>query len=265
MWKPPSTETFVETKKNPVPGCDDAPMARVSRGDRPRLVTLIMPYYDNPETLASHMARWLFWPDWARNWLEAIIVDDGSPNYPAATVIKGVKRAFPVDLYRIDEDVRWNWIAARNLAFSQARANAWCIATDMDHILPLETAEGLVFGKHDPETIYRFSRQDRTGETIHPHPNSWFMTREMFWRIGGYDEALSGYYGTDREFRQRAASTAPIQILPDRLVREEFVRDASTSAYLRKQPVDLKVQEIISAREDGWKPKTLSFPWHKVG
>jgi hypothetical protein len=244
------------------PGCDDAPVVFVASSADPKPVTIILPYYENPQTLAAHMIRWGDWPATHRKWLSAIIVDDGSPEHPAGRVLAGVRQPFPIRLFRIEQDVRWNWLAARNLAFSHARG--WCIVTDIDHIIPPTTMDALLWGEHDPSIIYRFSRREYSGEDIPAHPNSWFMTREMFWRIGGHDEALSGYYGTDGEYRRRAAKTAPIRILSDRLIREEHVRDSSTTRYLRKQPEDQAVQRIVAARGPDWTPKVLSFPWHEV-
>lgn len=245
------------------PGCDDAPVVDVGFRNSPWPFTLIMPYYDNPETLAAHIIRWGDWPETLRENIQGIIVDDGSPQSPAETVLKGAALPFPIRLFRIDVDVRWNWLAARNLAFFMAE-RGWCAVTDIDHIMPPETAHRLVWGAFKHDTIYRFSRREATGEDIAPHPNSWFMTREMYWRIGGHDEALSGYYGTDGEYRRRAAKTAPIRIMADRLIREEFVRDSSTTRYLRKQPQDRAVASIVAARGKDWTPKVLSFPWHEV-
>jgi hypothetical protein len=245
------------------PGCDDAPVVGIPEAGRSKPVTLIMPYYENPLTLAEHVRRWSAFPTLLRLRLRAIIVDDGSPNKPAETVLRGLETPFPVRLARIEEDVRWNWLAARNLGFSLA-PEGWCVVTDIDHHLTEATAQALVTGAHDPRVIYRFSRREAGGEAIPAHPNSWFMTRAMFWNVGGYDEALSGYYGTDGEYRRRAVEVAPIRIMTDELVREEFARDSSTTRYLRKQPEDRAVYNIIRARRPGWQPKVLSFPWHEV-
>jgi hypothetical protein len=135
--------------------------------------------------------------------------------------------------------------------------------TDMDHVLPLQTLLGVLWGEHDEHVIYRFSRQEHTGQVIHPHPNSFFMTKEMFWRIGGYDETFSGRYGSDGEYRRRCAATAPIRIMTDHLVRYEYVEDSSTTHYLRKQLGD-GIKDLVAKRGKNWKPKTLSFPYHEV-
>lgn len=245
------------------PGCDDAPLVTVPAASVSKPVTLIMPYYENPSTLATHVLRWWAWPALVRSRMRAIIVDDGSPEKPAEDVLRGVAFPFPVRLLRLEVDIRWNWLAARNLGFSQAE-DGWCAVTDIDHHMPGRTALALITGDHQPNIIYRFSRREHTGEAIPPHPNSWFLTKRMFWKVGGHDEALSGHYGTDGEYRRRAARTAPIRILADELIREEFVRDSSTTRYQRKQPVDRAVSVIVAARGPDWRPKVLSFPWHEV-
>lgn len=112
--------------------------------------------------------------------------------------------------------------------------------------------------------IYRLSRREHTGKAIHPHPNSMLMTRAMFWKVGGYDEELSGHYGTDGDWRRRCAATAKVLTLSDELVRHEYVGDSSTSGYLRKQPQDAGKKAIIARRGKGWRPKVLSFPYHEV-
>lgn len=244
------------------PWCADLPRVTVATSAKARPVTLIYPYYCNPDFLRQHVGRWHTFPVALRQSLSAIIVDDGSPE-PAADVLRGLPLPFPVRLFRIGVDVRWNWLAARNIGFHHAPEGR-CLVTDMDHVIPQTTATAAVYGRHDPGVIYGFSRIESTGEPIAAHPNSWLMTRAMFWTVGGYDETLSGYYGTDGDWRRRCRATAPIQILTDRLVRHEYEGDASTRAYQRKQPQDRRVGELIAQRGPRWQPRVLSFPYEEV-
>lgn len=246
-----------------IQGWDNAPLVKLGRFEIPRHVTIVMPYYCNPAFLMTQITKWSFLPQSIRDCLSAVIVDDGSPSIVSAEeILKGFNLPFPIRLFKIEVDVRWNWLAARNLAMYHVYG--WVVATDIDHVIPLETFETLQYGKVDHQFIYRFSRIEHTGEKIHSHPNSWFMTRGMFWKFGGYDEALSGYYGTDGEARRRWVKTAPVYTLPDVLVRFERQGDSSTIRYERKQPIDLKAQAIIKARGKDWKPKVLSFPYHEI-
>lgn len=244
------------------PWSDAFPTVQVEQGAEPKPVTFIYPFYMNHGFLGRQLAWWSTYDASLRTHLSAIIVDDGSPR-PALDVLRHeTDLPFPIRLFRIEQDVRWNWLAARNIGFHHA-PEGWCLVTDIDHVIPQSTATALVYGKHAPSTIYGLSRREGTGETIHPHPNSWFITRAMFWKVGGYDEALSGHYGTDGEWRRRLAATAPMAILSDRLIRHEHVGDSSTTAYLRKQPEDARVKQLIAARGKAWTPKTLSFPYHE--
>lgn len=248
------------------PGCDDAPVVHIELGQIAKPFTLIMPYYDNPDFLRVQFLHWAEFKREIRENMQVIIVDDCSQAVPASEIVSdcsGEDRA-RVRLFRIEKDVRWNWLAARNIG-AQHASDGWLMMTDMDHMLPPGTAEALVYGHHDEGTIYRFMRREWTGANIHPHPNSWFYTRAMYWRVGGHDEALSGYYGTDGEYRRRCVEAAPIRIMDAALERHERIGDSSTTKYLRKQPEDARVKQLIKQRRPHtWAPKTLSFPYHEV-
>jgi hypothetical protein len=246
-------------------GCDDAPIIKIEEAAGPQPIQLIVPYYDNPRMLTYQLDHWAKYRSGLKQHLSVIVVDDGSPICPAEAVLtpSDLSGFGSFRLFRIHQDIRWNWLAARNIGMHHAE-HGYCILTDIDHVIPSATLETLVMGQFDPKLIYRFSRAESTGEDIKPHPNSWFMTKRVFWKVGGYDEAFSGHYGTDGEYRRRCASTAPIRILKDKLIRHEFFMDSSTTKYLRKQPVDRAVSQIIRSRRKDWKPRTLSFPYSEI-
>lgn len=247
------------------PGCDDAPLVTIRNAAHSlRDVTVIYPYYENPMMLARQMAHLGRLPDDFRTNVSVIVVDDGSPRHSAEYAVywpEVRRRLFNnVRLFRIDVDVRWNWLAARNIGAHHAH-DQWLLITDMDHMIPHETMRTVVFGGLDRGMIYRFSR---TGAKTHPHPNSWLYTRDMFWKIGGYDERMSGYYGSDGYYRRRCAATAPIKIMTAPLELHEHEGDASTTRYKRKQPEDARLRPLVHSFPAGSKPKTLSFPYHEV-
>ncbi len=240
------------------PWCADLPRARVAVG-QPKPVTLIIPYYDNPNFLQTQAEVWRAYPSDLAARLTVIVVDDGSPT--PAVMPRGLPCA--VRLFRIAVDVRWNWLAARNIGAHHAE-DGWLLLTDMDHVLPVETLRAVQMGQHDPCVVYAFARREHTGEPRSPHSASFLMTRAMFWQIGGYDEALSGHYGTDGEYRRQIVRQAPIHVLPDALVRHEHVGDSSTARYARKQPVDANVRRLVASRGPDWRPRVLSFPYAEV-
>jgi len=244
--------------------CQDLHAVRLPRGDTPTPVTFVYPYYENAGFFATQLERWRHYPADLAASLSIVVVDDGSPTAPAAAVLDAqASRPARLRLFRIDVDTRWNWLAARNIGAHHADPG-WLLLTDMDHVVPEATLRTIVDGRPDPGRVYAFSREEHTGVTITPHSASFLLTRDLFWRVGGYDETLSGYYGTDGDFRRRLAVHAEIVVLPDVLVRHEFVGDSSTTRYQRKQPADAAVRGLIAARRPGWVPKVLSFPYREV-
>jgi glycosyltransferase involved in cell wall biosynthesis len=246
------------------PGFDNALLIAPGRVHEPRQLQLVYPYYENPEFLRKQLQDWLVYPQELRHHMRAIIVDDGSPRHTATTVLARLDTLpFPIRLFRIEVDVRWNWLAARNIAMHHA-TEGWCLLTDMDHVLTADAAQELVHADLCSDTIYRMSRREYTGHDMHPHPNTMLLTRAMFWKAGGYDEALSGHYGTDGDWRRRLAATAKVLTLSTEMVRYEFFLDSSTTHYKRKQPEDAGKKRIVAKRTKGWRPKVLSFPYHEV-
>jgi hypothetical protein len=237
-----------------------------------RAVTLVFPYYENPEMLGDQLDALRQLPAEVRASLNLIVVDDGSPKAPAEPVANGFLRSLDlasVQLFRVDVDVRWNWLTCRNIGVANAPSH-WVLLTDIDHMVPEATFRRIQERKLDPTNAYRFSRVDAPDLTPYkPHPNSWLFTRELFDKIGGYDERFSGFYGTDGEFRDRVrANSAQIIMLDDVLVRypREVIADASTTQYGRKEKQDHDGVTRIRARiaKEGGRPVRLSFPFHKV-
>lgn len=233
-----------------------------------RAVTLVLPYYRNAEMLGEQYERITQLPADVRNGLQLIVVDDGSPKSPAEAVGRPELGIAGFQLFRIDVDVRWNWLAARNIGVEKAKTE-WVLLTDIDHIVPEKTWRRLQEHKLNPRKVYRFSRLDLPDLTPYkPHPNSWLMTRELFDKIGGYDERFSGFYGTDGEFRDRVRANAEIVMLDEALLRvpREVIADASTTTYLRKQPEDhdgvTRIRAKIAA--EGGRPHRLTFSYHQI-
>ena len=217
-------------------------------------------YYENPRMLERQLSNFRDYEPQVRDHVTLILVDDGSPRAPARIESCPVKHK----LYRHLVDVRWNQHACRNLGVSQAETE-WVVMTDIDHLVPRETAQALVYDKHDAERAYRFSRVLAPGLIRHkPHANSWFMARSLFDRCGGYDERFAGIYGTDSDFGHRLKRRARVQMLQENLVLipRALVADASTTHYERTLEPD-RIRQIVETRGAD-EPVRLTFPWERV-
>ncbi len=234
-----------------------------------RGITFICAYYENPGMLREQQRVWRAYPDELKACFHAIVTDDGSPTRPAKPHVEETGIASFI-LNRTLVDVRWNWLFGRNLGVSQAPTE-WVLLTDIDHVLPVETLDVLTAAKFDPRLVYRLSRVDAPNRTPYkPHPNTWFLTKAMFEKIGGYDERFSGFYGSDADFRERViqATGGKLVMLPDALIRypREVIPDASTTTYGRKEKQDAENVPRIRAERDripDWRPVRLSFPWER--
>lgn len=236
-----------------------------------RDLTLILPYYDNPQMFVRQQRTWAAYPEELRTHLRVIVVDDCSPRWRAGHhLVEPISNVRSFQLYRTLVDVRWNWIFCRNLAVEKAVTD-WVLMTDMDHLVPELTLRRVLEGELDPRVGYRFSRVDAPKLTPYkPHPNTWCLTKALFDRVGGYDETFSGWYGTDGDFRRRLELVAKkIRVLPEVMIRvpREVIPDASTTTYTRKEKRDkLNVRRILAEREgvQNWRPKRLSFPYERL-
>lgn len=242
------------------------------------MLSLVIPFYLNAGMLALQYAEWQRWSDKAKAQIEIVLVDDGSPQ-PALDVER--PDGLPaLSIYRVLEDRPWFQHGARNIGARVASA-PWLLLTDMDHVLTAGAADALLkrLGRLDAKTAYFLHRveADTLRPTIgregqpKPHPNSFVMTRELFWSVGGYDEDFCGVYGTDGLFKTRLFKMAVKGFLKHvHLVRywRDVVSDASTTTLPRKEGRKPGDKDAIWARKAAErrldKVLTLSAPYERV-
>jgi hypothetical protein len=232
-------------------------------------ITITMPYYEAPGMLRKQMEAWRSYPKWAEECLEIIVVDDGSPCYPAMDVMMSEELPWiPVHLFRIKEDIPWNHGGARNLAFDQLEGG-WAVLTDIDHVLPMESVCSLLTMVLSPGHVYLPARYRVKGvldwEEIKPHSDSFVLSREMFWDVGGFDEDYSGYWnGVSGPFRRALKQKATFKELKYThflLYGRDLIPDANVTTLGRKgSAYDLKRK-----RQGLYAPKNpLRFNWERM-
>jgi len=174
------------------------------------MLTLAFNYYDNPTMLAVHIEAWRRYPEGFR----FLIVDDGSPNGPALPVVEKHGRDLPIAVYRVMENIPWNWDGARNLAMTVAKTE-WVWLLDMDRLVePEQAAKALALTKR-PGEWYRPNQRLTDGRFLNrPHPNCYIVSRTDFWKTGGHDLDFMGFYDKDKQFRLRLEAVATPVYVP---------------------------------------------------
>lgn len=258
--------------------------------DAKPLVTLVLPFYRQPNMLAKQLATWLQYDPDVLKAFKFIIVDDCSPE-PAESLFVGVNALMAdVSLYRIDKDVPWNRGMARNLGTKMA-TTPWVLHVDTDHVLPALTAEWLVQpGKllqeagRQMKAWFRFQRlrigaADETRKkdkadprselaAIHPHIDSYICTPHDYWKAGGYNEDFSGVLGGGSPFlkEMERVNGAPGLIEHQLHVHTRHSVPDSSEHTLPRDPEAFKrrKQEIMAKRGTLRGHDPIRLPWHKV-
>lgn len=243
------------------------------------MLTLIVPYYRNPRMLERQLQEWELYPPE----LQIVVVDDGSPE-PAGEVLRkaNVLLHERLRLFRIKVDIPWNRGGARNLGAHVAQTQ-WIVHIDIDHVLPAESAWRLLDFEAKEDAWYRFPRwrkgradatrrKDRIppeqefGE-IHPHVDSYLCTRELYWRVGGYDEDYSGCLGGGNPFLKQLTAAAELRILPADIHLHVYTRTEVSDASdltLSRDSAEYTRRRRMKEMSGRTKPvNPLRFPWER--
>jgi hypothetical protein len=235
----------------------------------PRL-TIVFAYYENPQMLEFQWKEIAAYPEEMKSVLEVVVVDDGSPSFPAKDAPRppGLPQ---VAIFRITDDIRWNQDAARNIGAHEARA-PWLLLTDIDHVVPASSLIAILEGERPDQSFYTLGRiKFYGGEARESHPNSYLMTKKLYWDIGGHDEDYAGVYGKDFLFRKRALRRSNEEHLPQIVlarVGTTAVKDAGTTTITRENTLFRRVWgyllEWLKAMKLWRGVQTLSYPYEKV-
>lgn len=250
------------------------------------MISIIVPYYRNPAMLKVHLRHWgELYGDSARQNLRWIVIDDGSPE-PAENVLRPYQAmldSIGARLYRIEVNIPWNRNGARNLGATVAETD-WIVQIDIDHVLPPTSAATLAEPRElDPAYWYRFRRFriGRADETrkkdklppdqeygeIKPHIDSYLVTRDLYWKAGGYNEDFRGFLGGGSPFLrelEKVGGPPIVTKIPLHVYTRNACEDASDNTLSRdRDAYKRRSAELERAGKiKGHDP--LRFPWHRV-
>jgi hypothetical protein len=212
-----------------------------------QIVSLVLPYYENPKMLDIQAREWLSYPSFVTTRLRVVVVDDGSSDAPALEVLRQHRvsfssRGLDVQLYVVENDIPWNQDGARNLGMRMCNT-VFALMTDIDHLLrardALDMVEFCLSGI--PRGEYYMPRQfvKSTMKEIPRHPNTFLFRVADFWAMGGYDEDFAGWYGSDGNFRRCARGNGLQECVTNEfglvVWRRDDCEDANTRRYGRKE------------------------------
>ncbi|MDA9787085.1 glycosyltransferase [Pontimonas sp.] len=213
---------------------------------RPHRVSVVFPYYDNPEMLRFQLHHFQQYSTETLEACEIVIVDDCSPKFPARDVLREFDLP-NVRLFRVGVDRPWNQDAARNIGAYEA-SGLYLLLTDIDHVVPEATLLELC-DIADNRTVYTLARKAQFSERVIPsHVNSYFLSKELYWSIGGYDEDFWGAYGSDRLFRTRVLKSAPTKELLTAhlvLVTGGSISDAKNTTLSRRPSIWRRLRSFV--------------------
>lgn len=227
-------------------------------------VTLILTYYNSPQMLQEQIKHWLTYP---KDSIKVILIDDGSMVHPAEKELRNKEFKIPVELYRITEDIPQNIYGARNLGFHIALVEniKWVLISDTDHVLTFTKSQSFSSKHLSVSQYYVLDRLKVTPsglEAIGYHGDSFLMTPDLFWKTGGYDEDLTGYYFQGAAFYFRKALTAlskRVEVCPQfdlHFYSSEMINDASPFKNIPKT--------IAPQQPKDKKPSVLNFNWERI-
>jgi hypothetical protein len=238
------------------------PAARVAP---PYMVFL---YYDNPNMLLMQMDCWSAYAGVLARPPRILIIDDGSPKTSAADIVRKQARKLPIQVYRIKEDIPWNFTGARNLGCH--RAEGWIYMSDIDTLLPAEDAKTLFESQPlDPGCFYMPRRVWLpTGVVAEQALVNLLFHKDKYLAIGGYDEDYAGNYGREESdfYRRlkRVAKEIPRDDVTIKVVPPKVVADARTWGRKRDKTHNAKLFEQKEAAGFPNPVNPLRFTWERA-
>lgn len=233
-------------------------------------LVIALSYYNAPLMLKEQIRHWQSYPEGLANTVKVILIDDGSMISPAEKELKNHPSNLTVELYRITKDIEQNIWGARNLAFHIASVEKvkWVLCLDIDHVLPSRGLDGFSDIRSDlsRECYYNPARYEKSNigmSSIDSHRDSYLITPDMFWKVGGYDEDLNGYYynGAAFKFRNGLSRVA----LKGNLSTKMYTLFYPSSVIEDASPLEnIDKKSFKGVHDYQKKPSVLNFEWERV-
>lgn len=218
-------------------------------------LTLITHVYNAQQPVDRQLALWKQFSAPLRARLKFLIIDDHSD-----TPLQVDKGDLDLRLVRVDDDIDWNMPGCRNLAATLCET-PWMLFFDVDNVASEASLLKIVgaLPRLDTQRLHVFRRTEN-GVDVEPHINSFLITRQGFFKAGGYDEDFSGHYGfEDVAFRMMWRKHVGTEVLLTDIAFEQIAfRTSGLDRDLQRN------QALIAQRAAAGLPKPkgmLRFGW----
>jgi len=171
--------------------------------------TLITTYYNNSHYLEKFIERHGTAEDY-----NIIIVDDCSQECPAFDILKNAN-VTNMKLFRVLDSLGFNSHGCRNLAM-QRTTTEWNMLCDIDYDIVGANVINDTIHELDPSLpcflpVVTFETKQKDRQSI----NDFIVTKDTYWKAGGYDTEFTGMHFGDRVFISRMMRGAADQVLID--------------------------------------------------
>lgn len=229
-------------------------------------LTLVISYYEAPLMLKRQIE---YWREYSKD-VTIIIIDDYSVHFPAKLILDKVKDSLQVsiELYQIQDDIYQNTFGARNLGFHVAKNNEWIWNLDIDHVVPWKSIISFFDMDLNAKGCYYLPAREifvarRTSKVIQRHSDTYILTKETYWKTGGYDEDLIGFYfnGPATRFRKVLKDVAKGFTVNHGVktifFNTDLIEDASPIRLMEKRRYD----GLLPVNKP---PSILKFNWERI-
>ncbi len=245
------------------------------------VLTIVMAIYGQPFMLARQLQEFRTYSPALREQLRFIIVDDHGD--PSVTHEMGglFHELVRTRVYRVDENIHWNQMGARNLGMH--KASGWCVMIDPDMVFEADHLERMIQATDKVQRgkviKYGLSHVGAPERGINmTSPNTFLIHRDDFELCGGYDEDFAGNKGwSDVQMQEVYRQHFKVHERKDLFAMffgKEQIIDAMVDTLDRSVAVNRKKRLAKVSQQrgcGGWRPwvikrkgPNLRFSWTKV-
>lgn len=218
-------------------------------------ITISLAYYNDGPNLLRQLSTMDLYPETVK----LQIIDDGSIQDPIENYLSNIPKR--IDIFKINEDIPWNIPGVRNLSATVA-TTPWVLILDMDQIIPLsELMQILNMPLTNPNHFYSFNRRLNNIDKF--TAGTMLVSRELWWKAGGYDEDFVGNYGyNDPFFRLRLSTVGGVE----KRLKNIWIAQQDADCKLSRSGREFN-QFLFAEKVEGYKHSSadiLRFKWKRL-